>query len=382
MKTTRDKQFEDLRPYNDSEIPQAMERLAANPLLDQASVWLFPDRPAEEFRHMLRSVKTNGELQKRVMYPVFKSVIDKTTNGLTYHGNPEKDPDKGAVYISNHRDIVLDASLQQLIIYENNITPAEISFGSNLMEYPLLLDLGKSNKMYKVFRKSDNMRQLVKNSEHLSDYMRDRISRGISLWIAQHDGRSKDGNDITDPGLLKMLALSGGKDIIQSLSFMNIIPVAISYEIEPCDILKVKETWRKKTEGTFSKNPGEDLVSIVTGITQYKGRVHITFCPPITEKDLAPYALFSRSEFLKKVAALIDQRIYDGYKLYGINYAAYDLITGHKKFQEYYTIEDQKLLAQRELLLPHDNEDVLASMTDMLRHIYANPLKNKIKSGS
>ena len=382
MITTPDKRFEDIRPYNDSEIPAAMQRLAANPLLDQVSAWLFPDRSTEEFRNMLRSVRTNSQLQERVMYPVFKSVIEKTTSGLTFHGNPERDPDKGALYISNHRDIVLDATLQQLIIYENNIIPAEISFGSNLMEYPLLLDLGKSNKMFKVFRKSDNMRQLVKNSRHLSDYMRDRISRGISLWIAQHDGRSKDGNDITDPGLLKMLTLSGGNDTIQSLSFMNIIPVAISYEIEPCDILKVKETWRNKTEGTFSKNPGEDLVSIVTGITQYKGRVHITFCPPVTEQDLVPYTLFPCSEFLKKVAALIDQRIYDGYKLYGINYAAYDLITGRKEYQEYYTAEDQKLLEQRELLLPHDNEDVLVSMTDMLRHIYANPVINKIKYGS
>ncbi len=382
MITTPDKRFEDIRPYNDSEIPAAMQRLAANPLLDQVSAWLFPDRSTEEFRNMLRSVRTNSQLQERVMYPVFKSVIEKTTSGLTFHGNPERDPDKGALYISNHRDIVLDATLQQLIIYENNIIPAEISFGSNLMEYPLLLDLGKSNKMFKVFRKSDNMRQLVKNSRHLSDYMRDRISRGISLWIAQHDGRSKDGNDITDPGLLKMLTLSGGNDTIQSLSFMNIIPVAISYEIEPCDILKVTESWKKKNRGFYIKSPGEDLVSIVTGITQYKGRVHITICPPITEEELTPYSRLSPSLLLKKAASLIDKRIYNGYRLFGTNYAAYDLLNGKSLYKEYYTPDDLKILAQREMLLKERNESVLDSMTRMLRSIYANPVKNKIKYGS
>ncbi|MFA5752485.1 MAG: 1-acyl-sn-glycerol-3-phosphate acyltransferase [Bacteroidales bacterium] len=382
MKTIRDKQFDDIRPYDDSEIPQAMQRLAANPLLDQISSWLFPDRPAEEFRNRLRSVTTNDALQDQVMYPVMLSVIEKTTNGLSHEGYSYIHPDKSYLYISNHRDIVLDASLMQLVIHEKNIPTSEISFGSNLMESPLLRDLGKSNKMFKVCRKSDNIRQLVTNSIHLSDYIRDRISRGISIWIAQHDGRSKDGNDRTDPGLLKMLLLGSGKDLIKSIASLNITPVSVSYEIEPCDILKVKESWQKKEEGIYVKAPGEDLVSIVTGITQYKGKVHITVCPPVTEKDLAPYAHLNPSSFLKTVANLIDNRIYRGYNLYGINYAAYDLITGRKEYRDYYTVDDQKLLAQRELLLPQENREILASMTDMLRHMYANPLKNKIKSGS
>ena len=382
MTIARDKRFEDIRPYNDSEIPAAMQRLAANPLLDQISAWLFPERPADTFRNILRSVKTNSELQARVMYPAVKSLIEKTTAGFTWEGEPNPFPDRGTLYVSNHRDIVLDATLQQLILYENNITPGEISFGSNLMEFPILLDLGRSNKMFKVFRKYDNIRHLVKNSRHLSDYMRDRISRGISLWIAQHDGRSKNGIDKTDPGLLKMLSLSDRADVIRSLSSLNITPVAVSYEIEPCDILKVKESWQKREEGRYVKAPGEDLVSIVTGITQYKGRVHITLCPPVTEKDLTPYAGLSPSALLKAVARLIDNRIYRGYKLFGINYAAYDLITGRKEYGDYYTIADEKLLAQRELLLPQENEEILASMTDMLRHMYANPLKNKIRSGS
>jgi len=382
VKTTRDKQFDDIRPYYDSEIPPAMQRLAANPLLDQISAWLFPDRPAEELRNILRTVETNNEMQELVMYPATMSIIEKTTNGLSWEGESNLRSDIGTLYISNHRDIMLDATLQQLILHDLNIATSEISFGSNLMESPILLDVGKSNKMFKVFRKSENIRQLVKNSRHLSDYMRDRISRGISLWIAQHDGRSKNGIDKTDPGLLRMLSLSGGKDIIKSLSALNITPVAVSYEIEPCDILKVRESWHKKEEGTYVKAPGEDLVSIVTGITQYKGRVHITLCPPITEQDLAPYAHLSPPALLKKTAALIDKRIYSGYRLYGTNYAAFDLVTGKQDFRKHYTQEDIKILEQRELLLPHDDQDTLASMTLMLRNIYANPVKNKIKSVS
>ncbi|HOO43037.1 MAG TPA: acyltransferase [Bacteroidales bacterium] len=382
MTTAPDKRFEDIRPYNDSEIPAAMQRLAANPLLDQVSAWLFPERPGETFRNMLRSVKTNSELLHQVMYPVVMSIIEKTTAGYTWEGESNIFADRGTLYISNHRDIVMDATLHQLILYKNNFPPGEISFGSNLMEFPILLDLGKSNKMYKVFRKSENMRQLVKNSRHLSDYMRDRISGGRSLWIAQHDGRSKNGIDKTDPGLLKMLSMSDKNDLIRALSSLNITPVAVSYEIEPCDILKVKESWQKIKDGRYVKAPGEDLVSIVTGITQYKGRVHTTLCPPVTEKDLVPYAGLSPSAFFNTLAGLIDNRIYRGYKLYGINYAAYDLITGRKEYGDYYTADDQKLLAQRELLLPQENREILASMTAMLRELYANPVKNKIKYGS
>lgn len=382
MITTPDKRFEDIRPYNDSEIPAAMERLAANPLLDQVSAWLFPGKPVEEFRNMLLSVKTNRELQELVMYPVTMSIIEKTTNGLTWEGESCIQADRGTLYISNHRDIMLDATFQQLILHNLKIPTSEISFGSNLMESPILLDLGKSNKMYKVFRKSENMRQLVRNSRHLSDYMRDRISGGISLWIAQHDGRSKDGNDITDPGLLKMLSLGGGPDIVKTLSALNITPIAVSYEIEPCDILKVTESWKKKNRGFYIKSPGEDLVSIVTGITQYKGRVHITICPPITEEELTPYSRLSPSLLLKKAASLIDKRIYNGYRLFGTNYAAYDLLNGKSLYKEYYTPDDLKILAQREMLLKERNESVLDSMTRMLRSIYANPVKNKIKYGS
>lgn len=373
-----DKRFDDIRPYTNDEIPAAMERLASESLLDQVFLWLYPGQPSQDWRNKLRSVKSSEELQERIMYPAAEIIIKRTISGFSSSGEENIPLGKGVLYISNHRDIVLDATLQQLVLYRNGIPTSEISFGSNLMQSPVIMDLGKSNKMYKVVRKSVNMRDLVKNSRLLSDYIRDTINRGTSVWIAQHDGRSKEGNDLTDPGLLNMLSMSMKKDRVGALASLHIVPVAVSYEIEPCDILKVCEVQQTKKQGFYKKASGEDLISIVTGITQKKGKVHITLCPAITVEDLKPYAGFAQTEYFYKVATLINQRIYSGYKLYGINYAAFDKITGTNEFREHYTEKDIKLLESREMLLPASDSQTKAALKDLLRRLYANPVMNSL----
>jgi hypothetical protein len=225
------------------------------------------------------------------------------------------------------------------------------------------------------------MRELIRHSRLLSDYIRDRTGRGISIWIAQHEGRCKDGNDVTDPGLLKMLSLSGKSNATGNLASLNILPVSVSYEIEPCDILKVKELYQRTLHESYTKAPGEDLVSIITGITQFKGRVHMTLCPPVTAEDMEPIASMPQGAFFREVAALINRRIYEGYKLYGINYAACDLLSGKQEFSEYYTDEDLKLLEQREILLADQESVSREIMKQMLRQIYAGPVLNKKKEG-
>jgi len=342
-----DKRFDDIRPYTNDEIPAAMKRLASEPLLDKVFSWLFPGQPVQDWRNKLRSVKSNLELQERIMHPAAESIIGQTMSGFSFSGENNLQKGTGTLYISNHRDIILDATLLLLILYRKGFPTAEVSFGSNLMQSQSIVDVGKSNKMYKVFRKSGNMRDLVKNSRLLSDYIRYRINGGTSIWIAQHEGRSKDGNDLTDPGLLNMLSMSMKKDLVGALASLNIVPVAVSYEIEPCDVLKVCETQKTMEQGFYNKAPGEDLVSIVTGITQNKGRVHITVCPAVTITDIEPYRDLPQADFFHQVAKLVNERVYQGYRLYGINYAACDRLRGTTEFMEHYSEEDITLLDSR-----------------------------------
>lgn len=373
--------FDDIRPYNDQEIPAAMQRLAKEPLLDHISSWVFPEKPADKLRELMLAVKNIDEFQQKVIRSILISIIEKTMSEFSYSGQEYLQPGKGILYISNHRDIVLDTALLQLVLYLNGLPTTEISFGSNLMQLPQIIDLGKSNKMFKVFRKEGNMRDLIKHSRHLSDYIRDRTGRGISMWIAQHEGRSKDGNDKTDPGLLRMLSLSGKSNALENLASLNIQPLSVTYEIEPCDISKVKEEYLKSLHGSYTKDPGEDLASIVTGITQYKGKVHMSLCPPVTAEDMEPFAHLQQGAFFREIAALINRRIYDGYKLYGINYAACDLLSGKQEFIEHYTDEDLKLLEQREILLTDQEPAWREAMIKMLRQLYATPVLNKKKEG-
>ena len=373
-----DKRFDDIRPYTNDEIPAAMKRLASEPLLDKVFSWLFPGQPVQDWRNKLRSVKSNLELQERIMHPAAESIIGQTMSGFSFSGENNLQKGTGTLYISNHRDIILDATLLLLILYRKGFPTAEVSFGSNLMQHQAIVDLGKSNKMYKVFRKSGNMRDLVKNSRLLSDYIRYRINGGTSIWIAQHEGRSKDGNDLTDPGLLNMLSMSMKKDLVGALASLNIVPVAVSYEIEPCDVLKVCETQKTMEQGFYNKAPGEDLVSIVTGITQNKGRVHITVCPAVTITDIEPYRDLPQADFFHQVAKLVNERIYQGYRLYGINYAACDRLRGTTEFMEHYSEEDITLLDSREKLLPDSDDQTSTALRDLLRRLYANPVLNRM----
>jgi len=370
--------FDDIRPYTDDEILAAMQRLASEPILDKVLSWLFPGQPGQDWRNKLLSVKNNEELQERIMHPVAEVIVKRTMKGFTSSGEDKIPGDKGVLYISNHRDIVLDATLFLMILYRKGLPTAEVSFGSNLMQHQAIVDLGKSNKMYKVFRKSGNMRDLVKNSRLLSDYIRYRINGGTSIWIAQHEGRSKDGKDLTDPGLLNMLSMSMKKDRIGALASLNIVPVAVSYEIEPCDVLKVCEIQQTRKQGFYNKTPKEDVVSIVTGITQNKGSVHITVCPAVTINDIEPYRDLPQADFFHQVGKLIDQRIHQGYKLYGINYAACDRLRGTTEFMGQYKEEDMTLLESREKLLPDTDDQTSAALRDLLWRLYANPVLNRM----
>ncbi|MBQ9192212.1 MAG: 1-acyl-sn-glycerol-3-phosphate acyltransferase [Bacteroidales bacterium] len=317
--------FDDIRPYTDAEIPAAMQRIAAYPEFRVVCGYLFPDRPFGEVAALVSSARTVEEFQGRFMVPVVEALMAKTTGGVTVDGMERLDPAKAYLFVSNHRDIVMDAAFLQVLLRRAGLRTSEITFGANLMQGGLVVDFGKSNKLFRVERPTtvSSPREFLKSSQHLSEYIRwTLLEKGASVWIAQRNGRTKDGVDATDQGIVKMFGMAG------DIADLNIVPLAVSYEWEPCDGLKAAETAALERDGHYEKKPGEDLHSILTGITQPKGRVHYTVCEPLSEEELAPLRELPLNTACRETAALIDRRIRAGYRIWPNNRIAADLLGG------------------------------------------------------
>ena len=371
--TTADSRFDDIRPYRDDEIPAAMQRIVNDQYFPAVARYVYPDNTVDEVKSILLGCHTIYEFQSTVMKQVNEQVIGRTTDGLTYGGIERLDPSKSYLFISNHRDIVLDSCMLMYILHQNGHRIGEITFGSNLMRGQMVIDIGKSNKMFKVER-GGSPRQMYVNSIHLSDYIRYAlVEKKESIWIAQRNGRTKDGLDRTDQGLIKMLGLSGGKDRIKALADMNIVPVSVSYEWESCDILKALELYASRDGKPYVKKPGEDLNSILTGITQPKGRVHIEICEQLTADDLrAIPADYVDAQFRHSVAEIMDKRICGGYRLYPNAYIAHDIRSGSRLYADYYTQEQYNAFISRLAELEKYGSDPV--LKDIFLGIYANPV--------
>jgi hypothetical protein len=370
--------FADIRPYLNVEIPDAMKRIVDNPVFETLSRFNYPDTPMDVVRKMVLKISSADEFQQKVMYPFNKLIIKNSMKQFDYKGIEYISPDKTYLFISNHRDIVLDSSLFQQILLENGIKTTEITFGSNLMRPQFVVDIGKSNKMFKVERDS-NIRKFIEKSRILSEYIRYTImTKEESVWIAQRGGRTKDGFDLTEPGIIKMFCMSDTSDLVRSIDNLNIVPIAVSYQIESCDFLKTRELYLSMNGQKYVKQKDEDLNSIITGMTQQKGEVNVNICKPIHSSELNMENK-TPNECFKDVASLIDKRIYENYTLYNYNYVAYDMLAGKERFADYYTEEDKSYFVSRceEMLKQVDGDKEI--LTRIFTGIYANPVKNKLK---
>lgn len=370
--------FEDIRPYLESEIPAAMQRIAASTSFPLLASYVFPDRNIEDVRRELACVKTVREFQYGMMANGVKQIIAKSSTDFTYGGTDNISKTKNYLYVSNHRDIMLDAALMEMALISNGFETTEITFGANLMRGQVVIDIGRSNKMFRVERPGGSVREFYRLSHHLSNYLRYVLTEGNqSVWIAQRNGRTKDGLDRTDQGIIKMFGMSRSDDKIESLAELNILPVAISYEWESCDILKTIECYERQ-HGPYIKKPGEDLNSILTGIMQPKGRIHIEFCKPISREELMQFDGCTAGEYHKKVANLIDQRICSAYKLTPNNYIAHDIRYGKKEFAALYCHEQYADFKKRlSGLRRYEEECDIETLTDIFLGIYANPVDSK-----
>lgn len=368
--------FDDIRPYDDAETAAALKRASNNRLMEQISAFLFPGKDPDILRNTLNTIHSVDDFQTRVMYPAVKSIISKTTKGLSYEGLDYFRGGSCYTMLSSHRDIVLDSAFIQYILKDNYLPLTEIAVGDNLIYNQFVEDLMRSNRMIKVAR-TTSPHEAYESSCKLSAYIRNRLQdeNPASVWISHRNGRTKDGFDQTEQGLLKMLSLSGEGDFVENMSGVRIMPVSISYEIEPCGIRKAYETYIKKVKGMYVKRPGEDLESIVYGIVQYKGRVHVAFCKPVTVEELSECSGLAKNERFRALARIIDDRILESWKIWPTNIAALELLEGRPASNKPVTEEFEKNLAEDLRTLPLSGSR--KAIKEILIRIYATPAMRK-----
>ena len=367
--------FDEIRPYSDAEIPAAAQRVANSPYLPSIVDYLFPGQPVEKVQQIFRNFRTINDFQTTIMYPAIHAILDKTSDGLTASGFDSLKDGKNRMFISNHRDILLDAAILQTLLFDHGLDTSEITFGSNLMQGELVVDIGKMNKMFRIMR-GGPIRDFYKNSIHVSSYMRYAITdKHQSVWIAQRNGRTKDGDDKTDMAVLKMFALSSDKEFVDNLSELNITPMVVSYEYDPCDFLKTQELFISRYQ-KYEKEPGEDLHSIIHGIKQFKGHIHFAISPAISQEELDFCNHFDRNKKFEHLAEIIDKRVYLNYKLWPTNYIAYELLNQTYRYKDQYTKEEMdsfvEYMEQGLSSLVGDPSE----LRDIFLGIYANPVVN------
>lgn len=370
-------EFDDIRPYNQSEFLAAMCRIADSNCFSLLSSYVYPDESLDAVRQRLRSFKDVRAFQSETMSKAIGQIVKRSISHLEIVGLDNLSPNGSYLYVSNHRDIMLDSALLQYLLLKHGFDTTEITFGENLMANPLVVDIGKSNKMFKVARPSKNIKDFYLSSRHLSNYLHYVIAeKHQSAWIAQRNGRTKNGIDATDQGIIKMFGLCNPSNKIDAIADLNIVPMSISYEWESCDILKTLELYESQFS-KYTKKPGEDLNSIITGIMQHKGQVHIELCEPISKDELMPYEQITNNEYHKAVAKLIDSRINLAYRLFPNNYIAYDIRYGTNKFRDMYTTEQKNAFVERMNKLDDYDTCDICLLKDLFMSIYSNPVINR-----
>ncbi|MCC8171741.1 MAG: 1-acyl-sn-glycerol-3-phosphate acyltransferase [Parabacteroides sp.] len=376
--------FDEIRPLNDNEVKDAVESLVVNPEFKHALQYVMPDINWEEFVQLMRSFDTKAGFKSMVARMAVTAIANKSTFSLDISGRSRLTPGESYTFISNHRDIVLDASFLNLMLYQVGYGMTQVAIGDNLLIRPWIETLVRLNNSV-IVKRGLTGRQMLEASATLSAYLRHTIRETKeSVWIAQREGRAKDSDDRTQASVLKMLNISGDKDFLTNIMEMNIAPVSITYEFDPCDYLKAKEFQMKRDNPDFVKSPHDDLLSMETGILGNHGRVHFTLGRPINQTLEGLDRETDKATLINTVASVIDREIFLHYRFYPGNYVAYDWLTGSNRFANAYSAKDKAFFGeyiQRQLDkidLPQKDETFLRTK---LLEMYANPLKNHLSVG-
>ena len=372
-------EFDDIRPLLDSEVEETIEALLSDNKFRRAIEPVIKPLTWEQLSKAMRGCKTISEFQSKIIYPTVLNLIHKTTSELIGFNWEHFTNGKSHVVISNHRDIVLDAAFLNILFFEKNLGTTEIAIGDNLLIYPWITRLVRLNKSF-IVKRGVSIRQMLETSKHLSDYIHHTVcQKQQSIWIAQREGRAKDSNDRTQTGLLKMMTLHDSAHPLDMLHELNIVPLSISYEFDPCDYLKAKEFQLKRDNPQYKKMPAYDLENMITGITGWKGRVHFRFGKEINEKITLLKGINEKGVLLDEVAKIIDEEIYRNYSFFPFNYVAYDLLTETSTFADKYTSDDVEKFENylnnqiRKIDVPNKDIEFLRSK---IIEMYGNTLKN------
>ena len=374
-------EFDAIRAYEDRDLAATIKTLFADEAFRGVLQSLFPNQSLPLLEKQLSSYTSILEFQKKFIRGLVTQLIQKTGNGLTLDISALTNKRLPYTYISNHRDIILDSALLDILLIDAEFPQTvEIAIGDNLLVYPWIKHLVRLNKAF-IVQRSLGLREMLAASKLMSRYMHFVITQKKNpIWIAQREGRAKDGNDRTQEAVLKMIAMGGEGTATERLMAMHIVPLSISYEFDPCDFLKAKEFQMKRDNPAYKKTRADDLVNMQTGLFGYKGRVHYA-CAPCIDDWIATREGLSNAEFFAATARRLDEEIYRNYRLYPNNFVALDLLNNRKDYISHYSEEDkvqfEQYLRQQidKIDLPNKDE---AFLRERLLEMYANPAKNQL----
>ena len=373
-------QFDAIRPFEPEELPEVFDRLLHNEQFCQVLAYLYPGVPVEMIGQKMHQCRTNLEFQKAFCLEFLNNLLAKASLGIDSDFQ-NIDLKRRYTFVSNHRDIVLDSALLDVLLVDAGCkTTCEIAIGDNLLSLPWVKDLVRINKSF-IVERSVSLRQMLLSSKRLSDYMHLVIAqKHDNVWIAQREGRAKDSNDRTQESIIKMMVMGGEGSLVERLKGLHIVPLAISYEYDPCDFLKAQEFQLKRDIADWKKGPMDDVVSMQTGIMGYKGHIHYEAAPCIDAWLDTLDADMPKADFFKAVATHIDEEVFRRYRLYPSNYVALDELEGTTAHADRYTAEQKAqfdgYLAQQmaKIQLPDKDE---AFLRERLLTMYANPARNQ-----
>lgn len=376
--------FDSIRCYDKEEIPAVLKRLSNDKHFINLLSTIYPLLPKEVLKQRLVSFDNVNDFQKAIIYPFLQSLESNLTKGIKLLGLDKIDKNRSYLYVSNHRDIILDSSLLCGKLIENDMETVEIAIGDNLLVFPWIEDLVRLNKSF-IVRRNPGAKQMLESSKLLSAYMAYTINeKKHSIWIAQREGRAKDSDDRTQESLLKMFNMGGTGTFIENLAALHICPLSISYEYDPCDYLKAKEFQQKRDNPDYKKSPQDDLLSMKIGVMGYKGRIVYKMAGEISDEIRKLGEEFqNRNELVAAIASLIDTRIHSNYEIYKVNKIAYDILNGNITYSQSYSLLEkldfEKYIAMQINKIDLENKDLDFLKIKMLE-MYANPLRNALSA--
>ena len=370
--------FDSIRPYYDAEVNEAIHSAVNHPMMKAIMNFTFPELDDEIWKEQLKRTHSIRDFQCNFIYKALKKVLEKSSDGLSTSGFDTLEKNTSYLFISNHRDIILDTSLLNACLFEHGLVMTASAIGDNLVKRDFMNTLAKLNRNFLVQR-GLSPRELLESSKLMSEYIGQLLLReNRSVWIAQREGRTKDGNDATHSGVLKMLAMgSDESNLMDYFKKIKIVPVSISYEYDPTDALKMPQLIAEANDEIYIKEKNEDFVTLLSGIIGQKKRIHI-HVGDILDKELDKIAkdFDNTNKQVQALAQTIDDSILQSYKLWPTNYIAYDLLNKSTTYSHFYT-ENEKSLFERRLEMKIDQNNPL--MVESFLAMYANPVVNKSK---